>query len=521
MATRSDTTTPTLPDLSQYQEGADRYVRFAENELGIHLAEQQRRLLRSLAEHKRTIIMSGNGPGKSFGVAIAKVAYLWCNHGSTILGTSGSYSQYIDAVWRSMKDLHKAFARRLPIEVPKPNDSGQPSLDLGTDWFAKVVSPRDPGDLEGRHGEHVLVVIEEADKSYITDDHFDSARSSVTSGDDRMLAICNPPRDESNCVYDRLRDDNDDWHTIQFSTLESHNVRVDAGEIDAPYIEGITDLETIRDDWDAYNREPWPGLEVARAVSDPDSPDFRTDLDERWYRRRAGVIPPVGTAEHRPITPDAVEAAWDRTHPRALSFNPARIGSGVDVARSGADTTIAATADDDALAVRYETTDESHTEQRDALTERFGDDPDHPLAVDALGEGSGLADMLSERFPQTIRFGAGNEPPDDDGYVTYKDCWAQGLDLLGDWLAAGGSIDDRKLYEELTVAARLIAFEEKHYASRGTEVLKTTASKADLKERLGRSPDRLDAAYMAIWAKAVGDEAGGGFSYAGDMTDLF
>jgi hypothetical protein len=106
--------------------------------------------------------------------------------------------------------------------------------------------------------------------------------------------------------------------------------------------------------------------------------------------------------------------------------------------------------------------------------------------------------MLEERFPEVIRFGAGNEPVDTGAYYS---CWEEGLDLLGDWLADGGSIDDRKLYEELLVVARAVEFEERHYASRGTEVLKATASKADLKERLGRSPDRLDAAYMAIWAR--------------------
>lgn len=41
----------------------------------------------------------------------------------------------------------------------------------------------------------------------------------------------------------------------------------------------------------------------------------------------------------------------------------------------------------------------------------------------------------------------------------------------------------------------------------GADVLKLTP-KSELKERLGRSPDLLDAAYMAVWARDSGVTAG-------------
>lgn len=495
-------TEPQNVDPSRYTEGRDRYVNFAEDVLDLHLSREQKRILRAIAEHKRVVIMSGNGVGKSFGVAIGKLAFVATNLDSTVLGTSGSYSQYVDAVWRPMKTLHKEAKTRvgLPGET---YDGGQPTLEIDDDWFAKVVSPRDPGDLEGRHAESILVVIEEADKAYIEDEHFDSAGSSVTDDNDRMIAICNPPRDEANAVYDRLESDR--WHTIQFSTLDSHNVRVDAGELDEPKLPGLTDLETIIEDWEAWNGEPWPGLETARWLSDPDSPNFREDLDSRWYRRRAGVMPPSDARAHRPIERTDVEAAWERDHPAVSSVGLDEIATGVDVARSGADFTIAGSVRGDQLDIRYEQAGDNHTVQRDELTDEFASDPDHPIAVDALGEGSGLADMLAERFPETIRFGAGSVAVDED---TYRFCWEEGLDLLGDWLANGGSINDRKLYEELLLAARMVEFEERHYTSRGTEVVCATASKDDIKQRLGRSPDRLDAAYMAVWARDSGTTAG-------------
>ncbi|MFW5896307.1 MAG: hypothetical protein ACOCUA_02875, partial [archaeon] len=348
--------------------------------------------------------------------------------------------------------------------------------------------------------------IEEADKKYITDEHFDSAGSSITDDNDRMIAICNPPKDESNPVADRLESDR--WHTIQFSTLECHNVRVDAGELDEPKIPGITDLSTVRDDWEAWNAEEWPGIEQARRWSDPDSGEFRDDLDERWYRRRAGVIPPAGAEAFRPLTREDVEAAWD---PTFRELNDGAEATGIDVARSG-DRTVAASVAGNALEVRYSEQGTDHTEQAGRLRSLLKDDPAHPIAVDAVGEGSGLEDMLAESFPTTIRFGAGSEPEDGE---TYYDCWAEGMHLLGQWLRDGGTIGDRELREELLVAARLLEFDEKFLASRGdrgAEVLKLTP-KAEIKDVLGRSPDHLDAAYMAIWARDASGARRGARSY--------
>jgi len=498
-------------DISRYTEGPERYVRFAEEILELRLSREQRRILRAIAEHERVIIQSGNGVGKSFGVAIAKLSFVATNLDSTVLGTSGSYSQYVDAVWRPLKTLHREAKNRVGLPGDC-YDGGQPTLEIDDDWFAKVVSPRDPGDLEGRHAEAVLVIIEEADKRYIEAEHFDSAGSSITDDADRMVAICNPPRDETNVVAEKM--DSDRWHVIQFSTLDSHNVRVDAGELDTEKIPGLTDLDTVIDDWEAWTDEEWPGLEQARRWSNPDSPDFREDLDERWYRRRAGVIPPEGAEAHRPIEREAVKAAWDR-HPPAA--NHAAEATAIDVARSG-DRTAASTVSGESLEIRYEQQGTNHTEQAERLRSLLSGDPTHPIAVDAVGEGSGLEDMLAETYPSTIRFGAGSTPKAE---TEFYDCWAEGLYHLGQWLEDGGSINDRGLYEELMVAARVLEYEERHLASRGDDgatVLKLTP-KDELKERLGRSPDLLDAAMMAVWARDAGGQSRGVRSYYGDDAD--
>jgi len=169
------------------------------------------------------------------------------------------------------------------------------------------------------------------------------------------------------------------------------------------------------------------------------------------------------------------------------------------VARSG-DDTVAAGVRDDHLPIEYEQQGTDHTEQEQDLAEVIREWPTPDIAVDAVGEGSGLADGLDNRFGTVHRFKNQSVASDE---LAYEDKWAESLALLSDWLEAGGTIANKDLYEQAKVAAREVAWEEIHIGSRGdgggAKVLRATARKEDVKQRLGRSPDHLDAALMAIW----------------------
>ena len=104
------------------------------------------------------------------------------------------------------------------------------------------------------------------------------------------------------------------------------------------------------------------------------------------------------------------------------------------------------------------------------------------------------------------RFKAGAAPEEEqdgggDGYDEYYDKWTEGLMMLGQWLAEiaidGDTEDVADLREELFAAARTIELEERR--RRSGDLVKASP-KDVVKERLGRSPDRLDATLMAAWA---------------------
>lgn len=507
---------------SKFTTGEDRYVEFSGDFLDKELADTQKRLLRALAKHQRILIISGNGVGKSYGLAIGVVAFVATNVDSTSLGTSGSYSQFVDTMWRPMKSMSKTLRddKGVPLKIFEGN---QPKLELDDNWYFKVVSPRDPGELEGRHASDALVVIEESDKEYITEDHFDSANSTITDASDRMVAIANPPKDESNVVYEKKRSDR--WHVIQFSSFASHNVKVDLGEIDRDRLPGLVDLPTIADDWEAWNNESWPNaeeafedgeypgvdvllgrleegeisreqlLEVLRPGADVAryAHEHRDDLDTRWYRRRAGVIPPDDASSFRPFTVQQVEDAYDREPTRV---SQAAQGIGYDVARDGGDFNVLGGKFADLADVVDRWKGVDHTVNERMVRQHVADWDAAVMSVDAQGEGSGVADHLMSSAPEVVRFHSGEEAAEGDRFY---DRWTEGLYKLGRFLRDGGAINDDLLREELLCAARNVEFDERYYDSRDATVLKATP-KDKVKEELGRSPDMLDAVMMAVWS---------------------
>lgn len=511
---------------ANYTTGEDRYIRFAEDFLGLKLADTQRRILRSVANNRRVLIISGNGVGKSFSVASLCDAFLYTNSDSTSLGTSGSYSQFVDTMWRPMKSMAKDLKEEhgLPGKIYEGN---QPKIEIDDEWYFKVVAPRDPGDLEGRHASDVLVVIEEADKEYISEEHFDSAGSSITDANDRMIAVANPPDDEANIIYD-LKRPGSRWEVIQFSSFESHNVKVDAGEIDDTHIPGLVDLPTVAEDWEIWNAEHWPQaketferrfdgeypgvdvlndrlddgiisrdelLEILRPGYDEAkyAHEQRENLDSRWYRRRAGVIPPDSARTHRPFTIAQVEDAYDRD---AEITTPTAQGIGVDVARQGGDSNVLCAVHGDSIVCHDTWNGVDHTVNEQMIRNYVEDWPDVTMAIDAQGEGSGLADRVSSFWTDTIRFRSGEEAAE---HTEYYDRWTEGLYKLGQFLRDGGSFSSRTMRRQMLAAARNVEFEERHYDSRDATVLKATSRDA-VKEALGESPDVLDSAYMAVWA---------------------
>ncbi len=500
------------PSPANYAPGTGpyRYARFCEDWLGLERTHVFDEIARALNENPQTLVEGGNGLGKSYGTSALAIAVLYCNQHVVVPVTAGNGDTVKNSIWKNVKSLWRNSP--LPGDY-KDNDR---SLHTGFDdkWFLECHSPKNPEDLEGDHNDNVVYIIEEAEKPGVTHQHIDSARSTLAE-DDHIIVLCNPPTDEGN-VVNTLKD-KDSWEVLRYPTWASRNARHDRGLTDKPKIGGLSGVGKMRDDWEEYHQEDWPGVEQAIRVSSPylteggdptvrewesaeENPEFRDDLHEKWYKRRVGISPPDSSAKWRPWSVSDVETAYQRA-PGNVRETPSHLG--IDVARGGGDQTVMTGIHGPKAVVEYSEQGTNHHSQRLEVQPEIKSWPDPVVNVDAVGEGSGFADELDARVPNVNRFSNGDVAEDEENY-RWK--WDEGLQLIGEWLRDGGSFEDSDLYEELKVAARVVEFHVNSLSSRG-DVIQAT-SKDELKDELGHSPDHIDALLMALYAREYEDAGG-------------
>lgn len=495
--------------LQPFVQGDDRFIRFADDVLGLQLADTQEHILRSVIQNKNTVVMSGNGVGKSYAVAILCLSWLYCNPQGSVLITSGSYAQLNSTVWAEMKSLLQD-ARERGFPLPGRTKESPPRIEFEQhpSKSFRAISTTDPGSLEGRHAPAQLVVVDEIDKDPVSAEVVESARSSVTDNNDAFLSIGNPPRSEANIMMDLLTNDN--FHTINFSSFDSHNVRVEAGLADGDTIPGLVGLEQLEEDYELWNRGEFPGVEEAmsqvRADEDGILRPTEDGLDERWVRRRLGAVPDSGTEAVRPFYADDVadaEQRWTDEHV-APDYN----AFGVDIARGGGDRTVVVGVTDERATVlaNFEAPG-NHRRNKRLIQDALGD-TGAPVIVDAVGEGSGVADELDREYDVT-RFKGGANAREPEKYYNQR---AEALGKLGEWLDDGAIQPSSDVASELRAASRHIEFTEK--STRSSHAW-TATSKSDLKQsdRMGRSPDLLDALSLAVWGLSTGAESDAGYGF--------
>lgn len=514
---RQDQPAGWTPDFEDLQAMIDYYqdrpVEFFED-IGFTLADTQERILRACLEHDRILVVSGNGTGKTAGAMMAIYWYFITRWNSLGLVTSGNYDVLRDTSWPFLQTIHSQAQETFP-GIPGVTKQSSPRIDMEDwpEWWLRFRSPTHADNLQGRHGRRAFVVIDEADKPDVSAEHFSSATSTASSKDDVVVAIANPPEDRTNVVYDKLQDDR--WHTIQFSSFDSHNVQRTMGRLpdddQRGRIPGVVDLDLVIEDYQDVNDYQWPGVQDAlKAVQRTDDgymkarEDHPRDLDPRWYRKRLGVMPPTGQGVLRPYYERHVDAAVERYKERTGQGQHPERAIGVtkqlasDIARGGGDRTVAVSRHDTGLLyVEAAERPGDHERNYDLLVDvDSGLDRQGPFVVDAVGEGSGVADRLRANRPGVRRFdGGANADADGDYYDRATEAYVH----LGNHLKDAGMVPpNTELERELRMAARVLELSER--SLRGGTVLKANGKDA-LKdpEHLGRSPDYLDASALACY----------------------
>jgi len=506
--------------LTRYTGGDDRFVKFAEEILGLTLLDVQKEILRAVANNRRVCIVSGNGVGKTYTVAALEIAFLYTHYNATVLHTSRSNGHTRNTTYKELREMLSeakeqfglpGYAKKQPMEIDFE--------DRETRKY-EAVSPSNPDGLEGRHNEHFLAVVDEADKKEIDLDVIESAESSLTDENDRMVVIGNPPRNKGNSIYELMESDH--WETIRFSSFDCDNVQIDLGQRDGRIVPGPIQLSEIKYDWETKVGEDWTSYDDVMEISAPyvkdgeyllfeedgaeENEDFRKDLPEYWYRRRLGIIPPNAASKPRPFYSSDVGEAndrWQHVEDNEAPLSAAEYDAlGVDVAGRGVDTTVVtgvtrasqeSTGRADVLA---EIDGDTETEIENGIRHAIKDADETPIGFDTVGMGGPVADTFRNEGFNVVRFDGSKKAKDDKQYRNQR---TEAWDEFGDWLYNGAVKPDSALSKELYGVAEHIEMEEKSLRA-GTVYIATAKDELKKASKYGQSPDYLDSVSMSVWA---------------------
>lgn len=416
-----------------------------------YLTPQQRQIVRSVRDNRRTAAPSGHGIGKTFLAACIVLWFLFSFPGAKILTTAPTWFQVENLLWREVRTIlaRSAFAAFCEVSLT--------GINLSDQWFAIGLSTNDPTRFQGIHAPYVLIVFDEA--TGVAAEIWDAAEGVAVGSNDRFLAIGNPTDPSSEF---KRKCDSELWNVIHLSAEEHPNV-----------IEG---------------REIVPGA-VTREWIEERLLDYG-GTDTSLYRARVlGRFPEQG--DDMLISLADVERAQKRWV-RPLGLAPVALG--VDVARFGSDET-----------VEIEIYDEGvvgvpRVFRGQNLMQTAGSVKAHPAArkaVDDSGVGGGVTDRLAEQNVDVIPYIAGEKAVDSERFLNRRaETWWTIREMLRK--------DELSLPPDNKLAADLTNIKYK-YTSKGQIKLE---SKDEIKKRLGRSPDRGDALAIALAAYLEPDTVG-------------
>jgi len=448
-------------------------VLYCRERLGLDLTlfDKQVQIVESVRDNRKTHVRSGHKVGKTVVAAGLALWFLDCFRPSRVITTSATWLDVQAKLWGAIRQLYRSNGRWFGM------DANVTSIKISDEHYMLGLSPNEVESFQGHNAEYVLVIFDEA--SSLEQQFFDAADAQAT----RMLAIGNPLL-TMGPFYKYAKDS--EWHHIQISCWDHPNVKEDRIVIPG----GPT-------------RE-W--VEGRKAKWGEHSPLYLT--------RVLGEFPEEAEDTLFPLS--MIRQCFDRYRKVEELFRdrerPARFG--LDVARAGGDHTIGyqkETVQSETLLIpRFrKVMDLAFTEHHGSRMkvanlhqhERF-----EALMVDSSGEGSGLADELfAMGFPVTrVHFGA--TPGESD----YFDCRAEMYWQLAKVMREGAAIEpDDELEEELSATGSARSLKEKSVDGTRRAVY-WLMPKADIKDKLGRSPDKADGLALANYVYRPGGQLSGG-----------
>ena len=446
---------------------------------GESLADYQERIMRSVVEHGRVAVRGPHGLGKS---ALAALLVLWfalTRDGESwkVLTTASAWRQLSVYLWPEIAKWSDRLRWDLIGRSRFSSRYEQQTLALKLrTGEAFAVASDDPGLVEGAHADCVLLIVDES-KS-VPPPMWHALEGMLAGAGEVMALAISTPGEPAGVFYDihRRAPGLEDWMPLHVSVEQC----IAAGRISESWVE--------------QRRRQWG--ETSAVFQNRCRGQFCTSDED-------GLIPLSW-----------VESAVERGLERAAIGEVSVVG--VDVARSGRDSTVLALRVGDHITEirRFSRADTmATTGQVAAILEGTG----ATAVVDVIGVGAGVVDRLRELGHRVIGFNSSERSDATDvsrelHFLNQRAAaWWRMRELLDPALGAEVALpDDDQLIGDLTAPRWWVN-------SSGRIQIE---SKDDLRKRLGRSTDTADAVVYAFtqsssldWSyRGIRRRAGGGFN---------
>lgn len=416
------------------------------------LWSKQREIMRLVDQHPKVAVASSHGVGKTF--VAANIVCRWLDlywQDGLVVSTAPTSHQVRNLLWQEIRNAHPAYGGRGRLNQTSWYDGG--------DLKAVGVTANDtkPETLQGYHAPKLLYVIDEA--SAIPRAIWDAVMTTLTNDGSHVLAIGNP--DDPTSAFAQC------WNDPSW-------IKVNISAFDTPLFTGepITEraaqsLVSVR--WVLDRKAEWginSNLWTAKVLGQ--FPDSKIE----------GIIP---------------SAWWRRDH-----LKPVRVRQiGVDLAGEGDDySVIWSNIDGDLQQVYAANTggraEEAFDEVAEAAAAHIRAHAIETARYDAIGVGYGFGSVLKKHLGNTVcglkPFVASEAATDPKRFVNKRaEAYWQLRQQLHEQ-ALNPSAVDQDVIDQFTST---------NYLTKNGKI--QIEAKADIRKRIGQSPDHADALVMATY----------------------
>lgn len=431
---------------------------WAKEVVGVEMTAPQRRFAESVVKHKRTVVRSANGTGKTHGAALLLLWYVMTRR-AIVLATAPTWSHVKHRLWGEVVKAYKSS--RIPLGGTLLPDGCR--LKCGEKWEAFGLSTNDESNFQGGHAENLLIIFDEAQG--IRPKIWEAAESMVVGGSARWLAIGNPlePRGEFYKAFQEPQY----WNAITLSALDHPNI-TEGREV----VPGAVSKEWVEERLEAWG-----------------------ETDPRYLARVLGEFPEAGLDNVVPLR------FLEKSLEKGVGDPGEGSHLGVDVARFGPDETVITLVVDGVLKKEHrlagkdgnEVSGEVIAQARSAGIKQ--DDAIDRIHVDPIGVGASVVDSMlrsgwrvdSANFAAKPR----NIYREESGEMAFANYRAELWWAVRELARLNRVVIPKKFGATWTELVE----PSYHYDSKGRLVVE---EKDKVKARLGRSPDGADAFVLAL-----------------------